>query len=136
VVRERYGKPTLVLLRLGQGSFRVVVTDLYERRCAVTGERTLPVLQAGHIKPCAASGPHDPTTGLLLRSDLHTLFDRRYATVTPELRFAVSKRIKDEFENGRDYYALDGRPLRPPARPEFAPAREYLDWHASAVYRG
>ena len=40
---ERYGQPTLIYPRLGQGSFRVLVTDIYDRRCAVTGERTLPV---------------------------------------------------------------------------------------------
>ncbi len=47
--------------------------------------------------------------GLLLRRDIHSLFDRGYVTVTPELRFEVSRRIKEEFENGRDYYALHGR---------------------------
>ena len=135
-VAERYGAPVLTLPRLGQGSFRVLVTDLYERRCAVTGERTLPVLQAAHIKPYGRSGPHDPRNGLLLRSDLHTLFDRGYVTVTPERRLEVSRKIKEEFENGRDYYALHGRPLRDPARPEFAPAREYLEWHATNVFRG
>jgi HNH endonuclease len=135
-VAERFGRPMVFLPRLGQGSFRVLVTDLYDRRCAVTGERTLPVLQAAHIRPYAASGPHEPANGLLLRSDLHTLLDRGYVTVTPDLHLAVSGRIKEEFENGRDYYALDGHALRLPVRPEFAPAREYLDWHASHVFRG
>jgi putative restriction endonuclease len=135
-VAEHYGEGTLVYPRLGQGSFRVLVTDLYGRRCAVTGERTLPVLEAAHIKPYAASGPHDPRNGLLLRSDLHTLFDRGYVTVTPGLRFEVSRRIRDEFENGRDYYALQGRSVSPPRPAELAPSREFLDWHASQVFRG
>ena len=135
-VAERFGSPTVVYPRLGQGSFRVLVTDLYERRCAVTGERTLPVLDAAHIKPFGANGPHDPRNGLLLRSDLHTLLDRGYVTVTPELRFEVSGRIRGEFENGRDYYALHGRRLRLPVHEGLAPAREYLDWHASNVFRG
>src|SRR5439155_21302792 len=39
----RYGEPMVVRPRLGQGTFRVIVTDAYERRCAITGERTLPV---------------------------------------------------------------------------------------------
>jgi putative restriction endonuclease len=135
-VAERFGGPTVVYPRLGQGSFRVLVTDLYERRCAVTGERTLPVLEAAHIKPFGANGPHDPRNGLLLRSDLHTLLDRGYVTITPQLRFEVSERIRGEFENGRDYYALHGRRLRPPVHEGLAPAREYLDWHASNVFRG
>jgi putative restriction endonuclease len=136
LVSDRYGKATVVYPRLGQGSFRVVVTDLYRRRCAVTAERTLPVLVAAHIKPYGASGPHEPRNGLLLRSDLHTLFDRGYVTVTPALRFEVSRRIKDEFENGRDYYALHGRPVAVPQPMELAPSREYLDWHATHVFRG
>src|SRR6185436_7824776 len=59
VVAERYGKPTIVYPRLGQGTFRVVVTDIYDRRCAVTRERTLPVLEAAHIRPYQKEGPHD-----------------------------------------------------------------------------
>ena len=136
LVAERFGGPTVVYPRLGQGSFRVLVTDLYARRCAVTGERTLPVLQAAHIKPYSADGPHEPRNGVLLRSDLHTLLDRGYVTITPQLRFEVSRRIREEFENGRDYYALHGRPVRLPQQEGLAPAREYLDWHASNMFRG
>jgi putative restriction endonuclease len=135
-VAERFGSPTVVYQRLGQGSFRVLVTDLYDRRCAVTGERTLPVLEAAHIRPFAMQGPHEPRNGVLLRSDIHTLFDRGYVTVTPELRFEVSGRIREEFENGRDYYSLHGRALRLPADTSLAPSREYLDWHTSNVFRG
>jgi putative restriction endonuclease len=80
--------------RLGQGAFRVLVTDAYQRRCAVTGERTLPVLESAHIKPYARSGPHSNNNGLLLRSDLHKLFDLGYITVTGDMRIEVSKRIK------------------------------------------
>jgi putative restriction endonuclease len=135
-VGERYGRPMIVAPRLGQGSFRVVVTDAYDRRCAVTGERTLPVLQAAHIKPYGLNGPHSPQNGLLLRSDLHTLLDCGYVTVTPDLRVKVSRRIREEYENGRDYYALDGQPVRLPSRADLAPSREYLEWHASNVFRG
>ncbi len=134
-IAEGFGGPTVIYPRLGQGTFRVLITDLYGRRCAVTGERTLPVLQAAHIKPYTQSGPHDPRNGLLLRSDIHTLLDRGYVTVTPDLRFEVSRRIKDEFENGRDYYALQGKPVAVPELRELAPAREYLDWHATNVFR-
>lgn len=77
----RYGEPMLVRPRLGQGTFRVIVTDVYERRCTITGERTLSVLEAAHIKPYGVGGPHSSENGLLLRSDLHTLFDQEYVTV-------------------------------------------------------
>jgi putative restriction endonuclease len=132
----RYGDPRLYEPRLGQGSFRVLVTDAYERRCAVTRERTLPVLEAAHIVPYARGGMHDVENGLLLRSDLHTLFDRGYVTVDPELRLLVSKRIKEEFENGRDYYALHGRELSAPENPVWRPAARNLEWHNEDVYLG
>jgi len=131
-----HGKPVLTLPRLGQGTFRVWVSDLYAHRCAVTGERTLPVLDAAHIRPYEQAGPHDPRNGLLLRTDLHRLLDSGYVTVTPDLRFWVSTRIREEFANGRDYYALDGCQLRTPTRPELAPSREFLEWHADTVFRG
>ena len=79
----RYGEPVLVTPRLGQGAFRVLVTDVYRRRCAVTGERTLPALDAAHIRPYGEGGEHAAPNGLLLRRDVHSLFDAGYVTVTP-----------------------------------------------------
>ncbi len=131
-----YGSPSLVYPRLGQGAFRVMVTDAYERRCVATNERTLPVLEAAHIRPYSQLGEHKLSNGLLLRSDLHTLFDRGYMTVTPSMRLRVSRTIQAEFENGRDYYALDGREIRPPRPPNPPPSRELLEWHADTIFRG
>ncbi len=62
----RYGEPTLIRPRLGQGGFRISVTDVYQRSCAVTRERTLPILDAAHIRPFSEGGEHDITNGLLL----------------------------------------------------------------------
>ena len=116
--QNRFGAEYLTRGRLGQGAFRVLVTDAYERRCAVTGEKTLPVLEAAHIKPYALQGPHRVSNGILLRSDLHKLFDLGYITVTPELKLEVSPRLKTEWQNGREYYAHHGQPLTgPTSRP-------------------
>ncbi|MGH0033144.1 MAG: HNH endonuclease [Myxococcota bacterium] len=133
---ERYGEATLVRPRLGQGSFRVVVTDAYQRRCAITGERVLPVLEAAHVRPYASGGEHSVENGLLLRSDLHTLFDRGYLTITPDRELEVSSRIHDEFHNGREYYALGGRRLRPPRSPDQEISAENIHWHNERVYLG
>lgn len=131
----RYGEPLLVRPRLGQGTFRVIVTDTYERRCTITGERTLPVLEAAHIKPYSSGGPHVPENGLLLRSDLHTLFDQGYITVdADQLKVVVSDRIREEFENGRDYYQLHGRAIRLPRETSNLPSREYLAFHNSLFH--
>lgn len=133
---HRYGAEYLARGRLGQGAFRVLVTDAYERRCAVTGEKTLPVLEAAHIRPFSLNGPHRVSNGLLLRSDLHKLFDLGYVTVTPELRLEVSQRLKTEWQNGREYYAHHGRALHTqPAAPESRPGREFLLWHNENRFR-
>jgi HNH endonuclease len=131
-----FGKPQIVHPRLGQGLFRVEVIEAYSRRCAITGERTLPVLEAGHIKPYSLVQRHDVSNGLLLRSDLHRLFDGGYLTVDPkDRRTVVSKRIKEEFENGKDYYKLEDQVLREPLEPWARPSLENLEYHAYTVFR-
>jgi putative restriction endonuclease len=121
--------------RIGQGTFRIQVTEAYERRCAMTGEKVLPALQASHIKPFAAEGPNLVTNGLLLRSDLHALFDSGYLTVTTDRHIEVSRRIHEEFDNGREYYRLHGRALTVlPSRPDEQPCAKFLEWHNENVF--
>jgi putative restriction endonuclease len=125
-----YGAGYIAYPRLGQGAFRVLVTDAYNRRCAITGERTLPALDAAHIKPYNQSGPNQISNGLLLRSDVHKLFDLGYITITPALNIEVSRRIKEEYENGRDYYALHGKQLAViPSLSEDRPSPKFIEWH-------
>ncbi|MFQ5511988.1 MAG: HNH endonuclease [Candidatus Krumholzibacteriia bacterium] len=132
-----YGSEYLTRARLGQGAFRVLVTDAYERRCAITGERTLPVLQAAHIKPFAESGPNRVDNGLLLRSDLHILFDRGFLTIDKDHRVEVSRRIREEYENGRDYYALRGKQLQVvPANYAERPSPDFVAWHNEEIFKG
>ena len=129
VEQPRWGEPVLVRPRLGQGAFRVAVTDAYARACAATGEHSLPALEAAHIKPFALDGPHAVNNGLLLRSDLHRLFDRGYVTVTPEHRLEVSARLKEHFQNGKTYYPFHGHDVSVPRRPADRPDPELLRWH-------
>ena len=131
----RYGQPQTVLPRLGQGAFRVIVTDVYKRQCALTNSHILHVLDAAHIRPYAYGGTHNPNNGLLLRQDLHTLFDRGYLTVTPGYAVEVSRRLKDEFDNGREYYALQGKKILLPDATAFRPSPNQLAWHNEHVYR-
>jgi putative restriction endonuclease len=102
-IAERRGAPLLVQPRLGQGAFRVVVTEAYGRSCAVTGEHSLPALDAAHIRPFASNGPNEVRNGILLRADLHRLFDRGYITVDCDLRLRVGERLREDFANGRSY---------------------------------
>jgi putative restriction endonuclease len=132
----RYGEPALIRPRLGQGAFRLLVTDIYHRRCAITGERTLPALEAAHIKPYAEGGEHAGSNGILMRRDLHSLFDAGYVTVTTDYRFEVSRRIREEFENGRAYYALHGTSVASPKRADLRPDPNALSWHNQHRYLG
>jgi putative restriction endonuclease len=132
----RYGAPTLHTPRLGQGIFRVQVLDAYGRACAVTGEHSLPVLEAAHIKPYAKGGEHDVANGLALRTDIHRLFDRGYVTVDEDRKFIVGRRLKADFENGRSYYMLHGHPLAAPTKGGPGPSKEALAWHREQVFLG
>jgi putative restriction endonuclease len=130
----RYGGPQLVRPRLGQGTFRVAVTQAYHGACAVSGEHSLPVLDVAHIQSYAQGGPHDVRNGLLLRTDIHRLFDRGYVTVTPDFRFEVSQRLREEFENGKTYYALQGNVIQLPDRVADRPDPDLLRWHNERVF--
>ena len=134
--QPRFGEPQLIQSRLGQGAFRALVTDIYQRRCAVTQERTLPVLEAAHIRPYSDDGAHEAQNGLLLRSDIHTLFDKGYVTVTPDLQFEVSQRIRAEFNNGRNYYELQGKVLTVPKKAVLKPDPAALKWHNNNCFLG
>jgi putative restriction endonuclease len=102
----------------------------------IAGERTLPVLEAAHIKPYSLVKRHELSNGILMRSDLHRLFDEGYLTVDPkDHRMVVSKRIKEEFENGKDYYKLEGQVLREPTEPWAKPSLDNLEFHAYNLFR-
>jgi putative restriction endonuclease len=132
----RYGAPQLIQPRLGQGTFRIAVTEAYGRACAVTQEHSLPALEAAHIRPYAEEGPHQVANGLLLRADLHRLFDNGYVTVSPDFRLEVGRRLREDFANGRSYYPLHGHELRPPTSPSDRPDARFLTWHREHRYLG
>lgn len=126
----KYGNPYLTKPRIGQGSFRLLVTDAYKRRCAITGESTLPVLEAAHIVPYSKNGTHDVSNGLLLRADFHKLFDAGLVTVMPDLTVKISSKIKESYFNGKAYYRLQDCKLAAiPEAPDLRPNPDYLDWH-------
>jgi putative restriction endonuclease len=134
--RARYGSPVITMPRLGQGSFRIIVLDVYNRRCAVTEEKTLPALEASHIKPYNENGPHHVQNGILLRADIHKLLDAGYGTISPDYHFEVSRKIEVDFDNGKNYYSLHGKQLCVPERIDLRPSQEFISWHNENVFRG
>ena len=73
-----------IRLRQGQPAFRSRLLAAYGRRCAVTGTDVTETLEAAHIRPYAGGGGMETSNGLLLRADLHTLFDLRLLAVDTE----------------------------------------------------
>jgi len=117
-------------VRQGQGTFRVEVTDAYHRQCAVSREHSLPVLEAAHIIEWSDTHTNDVTNGILLRADIHKLFDAGYVTIDPDgYRFVVSKRLKEDYDNGKEYYQLHGTRILLPEDPNAWPNKDALRQH-------
>jgi putative restriction endonuclease len=131
-----YGEGAPRQHRIGQGTFRIVITDVYNRTCAVTGERALPALDAAHIRPFREIPRHYISNGLLLRSDVHRLFDSGYITVTPDHRAEVSRMIHTDFDDGESYFAFHGRQIHMPEETSLRPDPVHLEWHNLNRYRG
>jgi putative restriction endonuclease len=128
-MQARYGAPTLITPRLGQGAFRVAVTEAYGRQCAITGGKVLPALDAAHIRPYSEGGFHTKSNGILFRKDIHSVFDAGYATVNKNYQFLVSKKVKEVFNNGEEYLRLNGNVLRLPMGKSDWPNPDFLHWH-------
>lgn len=136
VIRKR-GPLYAVEGRIGQSGFRANVLEAYHRRCAISQERTLPALEASHIKAYKESGSNNVSNGLLLRADLHQIFDEGYITITEDYRIEVSDRIRQEYENGREYYRFHGLVLpNLPEVPGERPDQLFIEWHNQHVFRG
>jgi len=133
---DRFGAPTVVTPRLGQGVFRLAVTKAYGSACAVTQEHSLPALEAAHIQPYGKGGEHQVQNGLLLRSDVHRLFDKGYVTVTPDHHVEVSARLREHFSNGKSYYPLHGHAIIVPKKTLHQPDPQLLQWHNEHVFQG
>ena len=131
---SRLRHETEVVLREGQAVFRARLLNSY-RCCAVSGEHSLPVLDAAHITPYLGPASNHPQNGLVLRTDIHRLFDAGYVTVTPSLNFLVSPNLRKDFANGEAYYAMQGRRLHLPPDRAHQPSAEALEWHLESRFR-
>lgn len=131
-----YLAPIPVRPRIGQGAFRINVSRAYENECALSGTRVTPALDAAHIRPFSAGGDHSIQNGLLLRRDIHSVFDAGFATIDEDRRFVVSGKVATTFNNGHEYRRLHGQQLRTPANPNWRPSESYLSWHRENRFVG
>ena len=86
--------------------------------------------------PYARGGEHRVNNGLLLRRDLHRLYDRGYVTITPDYVFLVGESLREEFKNGRSYYGLSDSRIALPTYEVWQPSKELLAWHRDEIFRG
>lgn len=100
----------LIAQREGAPAFRSALIRAYNGRCAVTGCAVLEILEAAHIKPYRGRDSNLVNNGLLLRADIHTLFDKGLLWLTELLTVEVSSLL-----DGSEYAALKGRHLNLPA---------------------
>lgn len=126
-----------IAVRRGQGQFRDALIYAYDGACAVTGSRVLAVLEAAHIDRYYGDHSQHTANGLLLRADIHTLFDLQRIAVDDSLRIRIAPALV-----GTEYAAYDGTALRLPADPQWRPDRgalrrhrESCDWTSESVQR-
>ena len=111
--------------RRGQKRFRDSLIDAYEGRCAITGCSILAVLEAAHIFPYMGPETNASVNGLLLRADIHTLFDSKLLAVDPEKKkIRIARCLKKS-----EYGCLVGNRLRKPRLPKFLPSKRALRKH-------
>ncbi len=96
----------------------------YEGKCAITGCPVEAVLEAAHIHPYLGQHTNDVTNGLLLRADLHTLFDLRLLWIDATNRVKVSHRLRDT-----PYWEHEGGMLRVPKHAASRASAKALHWH-------
>jgi putative restriction endonuclease len=134
--QARWGAPTLRKPRLGQGAFRIKVAAAYGFSCPISDTRVLPALDAAHIRPFSAGGHHSVANGILMRKDIHSVFDEGFATFDEDYRFVVSSEVQHRFNNGNEYRRLHGKRLQLPPSPSQYPSPENLKWHREHVFVG
>lgn len=131
-----YRAPIPVKPRIGQGTFRINVCRAYANECALSGTRVTPALDAAHIRPFSDGGDHSIQNGLLLRRDIHSVFDAGFATIDENRRFVVSSKVATTFNNGNEYRRLHGQLLRDPVNPDWRPSEDFLSWHRNQRFVG
>ena len=111
-----------VAIRQGQAKFRESLIEAYEAKCAISGCAIVPALQAAHIAPYNGIRTNHVTNGLLLRADIHTLFDLGLLRIDPDTHLIS---VAADLE-ATDYHAYHGASVTLPSVASRRPNREAL----------
>ena len=117
-----------VTQRRGQSRFRTMLLDAYDNRCAVTRINEPMVLEAAHIEPYSGAASNVAQNGLLLKSDIHKLFDRGVLVIQPDFTTMIAPSL----QNG-SFAIHDGQRIRVPEREAFKPSPRLLEKHMDAA---
>ena len=118
--------------RQGQGEFRDDLLDAYNSRCGLSDCDAVPALEAAHIVRHSGPASNHIQNGILLRADLHTLFDLDLFVIDPDtLTVAIDSSLQ-----GTCYGWLSGKRLNEPKRPEWRPSAKALRHRALKGPRG
>ena len=96
-----------ILERRGQPKFRRDLLKVYNNRCCITGCAVMELLEAAHINPFSEDGDNSLFNGLILRADIHTLFDRNLLTVDENCVVRISKDLI-----GSEYESFKGKKIQ------------------------
>ncbi|PRH81244.1 HNH endonuclease [Arenimonas caeni] len=110
-----------VAQRQGQGAFRAKLLEAYDSCCTISGCNAVAVLEAAHIVPYRGEHTHRVDNGLLLRSDLHTLFDLGLLWINQDHTVGIAASLM-----GTEYETLEGCALRLPKSEENYPNPVHL----------
>jgi len=114
-----------IVQRQGQLEFRAHLLRSYQSRCCITGFDAVQALEAAHIHPYRGPATNHPTNGLLLRADLHLLFDQGLIGIDPAtMTVLVSPVLRHT-----SYAELSGVTVASPTPAGDAPSAEALEWH-------
>ncbi len=111
-----------IKIRRGQAQFREKLLAAYGRTCAVTGCKVVDLLEAAHIQPHADEPNYRVTNGLLLRADIHTLFDLNLLSVDALRCVQLAPTLLNS-----EYRGYEGKRLRQPDLPSEMPDMNALD---------
>jgi hypothetical protein len=117
-------KEAMVLRRRGQREFRFRLLERVGAECAVLGPQPPQVLEAAQIQSFATTGKHDLDGGLILRRDIHSLFDAHLLTIDPN---SMKVQVAPKLRVFKTYGSLQSAPLH--LAEQHHPKRELLDEH-------
>lgn len=110
-----------IVRRQGQPKFRKALLAAYNSKCVVTDCGVESVLEAAHIAPYLGTESNTVQNGLLLRADIHTLFDLGQLKITPDGRIELQETLL-----GTVYEQYQGQRIKQPATQANAPSVEAL----------